>query len=262
VVTFDPHPLEVLAPQKAPCALTTLEQRLGLFEGAGMDMTVVLPFNRELARLTPKEFTQVMLVEDLHVRKVVVGADFRFGHKRAGDIATLQELGREFGFEAEAIDLVGDGSERISSTDIRRLVAAGRVEEAAALLGHPFRLAGVVVPGLGVGRTLHGLATANLEPHQRACIPGLGVYAGRWVWRGRALPGVINVGRERGPGLEAAPRPVVEIHIFDLEEDLVGEHGEIEFSAFIRDEMRFEGKEQLAAQIRRDADEARRLLGT
>jgi riboflavin kinase/FMN adenylyltransferase len=260
VVTFDPHPLEVLAPDKAPCVLTNLDQRIGRFEAAGLDITLVLPFDERLSRLSPKEFTEVMLVDDLHVRKVIVGEDFRFGHGRAGDIGTLRELGARFGFEAEAIGLVGDETTpRISSTDIRRFIADGRVEDAAALLGHRFRLAGMVVPGLGLGHELHGLRTANLSSDERACMPGLGVYAGYWVWRGQSRPGVINVGRERGPRLEPSPRTVVEIHVFDFDEQLTGESGEIEFAAFLRPEMRFQGAEQLAAQIRADAERARAL---
>ncbi|HYZ91130.1 MAG TPA: bifunctional riboflavin kinase/FAD synthetase [Actinomycetota bacterium] len=260
VVTFDPHPLEVLAPDKAPCALATLEQRLKHFENAGLDITLVLPFNNELASLSPDEFTQVMLVQDLHVRKVLVGEDFRFGHRRAGDVGTLRELGKQYGFEAEAIGLLANGSHRISSTDIRRLIGDGRVEEAAELLGHRFRLAGTVVAGQGLGHELHGLRTANLDPHGRACLPGIGVYAGHWVWGGKHRPGVINVGRERGPDLEPASGVVVEIHVFDFDQDIIGEQGEIEFTAFLRPEIRFTGTEELVAQIHADAARARDLL--
>lgn len=261
VVTFDPHPLEVLAPDKAPCVLATLDQRLKLFEAAGLDITVVLPFNKELAALSPAEFTKVMLVEDLNVKKILVGEDFRFGHGRAGDINTLRELGEQFGFEAEAIGLLGNGSQRISSTDIRRLIGDGRVEEAAGLLGHAFRLAGTVVPGQGLSHELHGLRTANLDPDPRACLPGLGVYAGQWVRKGESRPGVINVGRERGPQLEPTERAVVEIHVFDFDQNILGEQGEIEFNAFLRPEMRFKGADELVAQIRADAEQARKVLG-
>ena len=260
VVTFDPHPLEVLAPDKAPCVLTTLDQRLGLFEWAGLDITLVLPFNDELARLSPAAFTEVMLVQDLHVRKIVVGEDFRFGHGRAGDVNMLRELGKSFGFEAEAIGLLGDGSEKISSSDIRRLIAEGKIEQARALLGHGYRLAGRVVAGQGLGQKLHGLRTANLDPHPRACLPGHGVYAGRWTWRGESRPGVINVGRERGPDIDPTARPVVEIHVFDFDKDILGEQGEIEFTAFLRPEMRFGGADELVAQIREDADRARKVF--
>jgi riboflavin kinase/FMN adenylyltransferase len=259
VVTFDPHPLAVLAPDKAPCALTTLDQRLRLFERSGFEIALVLRFDRELAALDPEAFTRAALVEDLHVRKVIVGEDFRFGHKRAGDVRTLSELGRSFGFEAEAIALVGENSSRISSTDIRRLIAEGKVEDAAELLGHAFRLAGTIVPGQGLSRELHGLPTANLDPSPGVCLPGIGVYAGRWVWQGASRPGVINVGRERGPDMAPAPGTVVEIHVFDFNTDILGEQGEIEFTAFLRPEMRFTGTEELVAQIHSDAERAREL---
>lgn len=260
IVTFDPHPLAVLAPDKAPCALTTLDQRLGLFERSGFEIALVLRFDRELAALDPEAFTRAALVDDLHVRKVIVGEDFRFGHKRAGDVHTLSELGKTFGFDAEAIALIRDDSSRVSSTDIRRMIAEGKVEDAAELLGHTFRLEGTIVPGQGIGRELHGLPTANLEPSAGACLPGLGVYAGRWVWQNASRPGVINVGRERGPDMAPAPGTVIEIHVFDFNADIIGEQGEIEFAAFLRPEVRFESTDQLAAQIREDVSRARRAL--
>lgn len=260
VVTFDPHPLEVLAPDKAPCVLTPLDRRLQLFERVGLDVALVLRFDQKLASLNPAQFTRAALVEDLHVRKVIVGEDFRFGHGRAGDINTLRELGKTFGFEAEAIGLLGNGSAKISSTEIRRLVAEGSVEDAAQLLGRPYRLSGTVVPGQGVGRELHGLSTANLSPHPKACLPGLGVYAGWWVSDVERRPGVINVGKERGPQLATAAHVVVEIHIFDFDRDITGSSAEIEFTSFLRPEVRFAGNDQLAAQIRDDAARARKLL--
>ena len=260
IVTFEPHPVEVLAPERAPCVLTTIDQRLSLFEEHGFDLGVVLTFDRSLASLTPADFVQAALVDEVAARRVIVGEDFRFGHNRAGDITTLSELGREFGFEAEAMHLVSDAGRRISSSDIRRLISEGDVSAAAALLGRGYRLAGTVVRGQAIARELHGFPTINLATHERACIPGLGVYAGWWVWRGRRLPGVANVGRERGPGYDPAALPVVEIHIFDFDEDVGGESGEIEFTAFLRPEMRFDGADALAAQIRDDADRARQVL--
>lgn len=259
VVTFDPHPLAVLAPDKAPCALTTLDQRLKLFERCGFDLALVLRFDPGLAALDPEAFTRAALVDDLHVRKVIVGEDFRFGHNRAGDVDTLRELGDRFGFAAEAIALVGGAEDKISSSDIRRLIAEGKVEQAAELLGHRFRLAGTVVRGQGLGRDLHGMSTANLSTPPGACLPGIGVYAGRFVWGGSELPGVINVGRERGPKLAPAEQIVVEIHVFDFDEDVTGEQVEVEFSTFLRSEMRFESAEELAEQISRDAQRAREL---
>lgn len=257
VVTFDPHPLKVLAPDKAPCALTTLDQRLRLFERSGFEIALVLRFDEGLAALDPEAFTRTALVDDLQVRKVIVGEDFRFGHNRAGDVDTLKELGDRFGFAAEAIGLIGDTDHKVSSSDIRRLIAEGRVEEAAGLLGHFYRLAGTVVRGQGLGRELHGMPTANIDAPDGSCLPGIGVYAGRFLWGDLDLPGVINVGRERGPDIAPTAAPVVEIHVFDFDTDVVGEQVEVEFRTFLRPEMRFGSTEELAAQIREDAERAR-----
>ena len=257
IVTFDPHPIEVLNPERAPCVLTTIDQRLALFEEHGFDVTVVLRFDRALANLTPREFVKVALVDELHVRKVVVGEDFRFGHNRAGDANTLAELGRQFGFEAEAIGLVGGSEGKIGSSEIRRLVGDGRVERAAELLGRGHRLAGEVIRGDERGRKL-GFPTANLAPHPRACLPGHGVYAGWWVWAGQRLPGAINVGVR--PTFKGSDRPLCEIYILDFEGDLYGQRGEVEFTAFLRPEVKFDGIDALVDAIRADADQARALL--
>ncbi|MEX0875616.1 MAG: bifunctional riboflavin kinase/FAD synthetase [Actinomycetota bacterium] len=259
VVTFDPHPLEVLAPDKAPCMLTTLDQRLKLFEDVGFDIALVLPFNKELSLLTPHEFAKEALVEELHVRKILVGEDFRFGHDRAGDVVTLRDIGKSDGFEAEAIGLLGDEEgKRVSSTDIRRLVAQGDVEGAAALLGHPFKLAGTVVEGDRRGRSL-GFPTANLAPHPRACLPGNGVYSGWWVWAGRRLPGAINVGVR--PTFKADAQRLCEIYVLDFEGDLYGQEGEVEFLAFLRPEEKFSDADSLIHQMERDIARSREILG-
>jgi riboflavin kinase/FMN adenylyltransferase len=254
VVTFDPHPLEVLAPDKAPCMLTTLTQRLGLFETAGFDVALVLPFNSELAQLTPLQFARAALVEELHVRKILVGEDFRFGHKRAGDVATLREIGSAEGFECEAIGLLEGDEGRISSSDIRLLLASGQVEGATVLLGHPYRLAGTVVEGDRRGREL-GFPTANIGPAPRACLPGNGVYAGWWLWKGQRLPGAINVGVR--PTFKVGDSPLCEIHVLDFDDDLYGEEGEVEFTAYLRAETKFDSKEALIDQMHKDVAETR-----
>lgn len=258
VVTFDPHPLEVLAPDKAPCMLTTLEQRLGLFEDAGFDLAVVLPFDAELAALSPEGFAKATLVEELHVREVVVGEDFRFGHERAGDIETLRRLGETFGFSVEAVGLLAEHGEKVSSTTIRIYLAEGRADQAATLLGRAFRLAGEVVTGDRRGRAL-GFPTANLKTHERACLPAVGVYAGWWLEAGRRHPGVINLGMR--PTFTEADRPLCEIHLFDFDDDVYGHTGEVEFTAFLRPEQRFDGPDALVEQIRADAEAAQKLLG-
>lgn len=260
IVTFEPHPLEVIARDRAPCVLTTISQRLTFFEEHGFELALVLRFDEELASHSPEDFVRATLVDELRVGKVIVGTDFRFGHDRAGDVGTLIALGTKFGFETEAIELLGDGAPsdgKISSTEIRRLIGEGKVTEAAKLLGRSYRLSGTVVRGDERGRQL-GFPTANLGPHPRACLPGNGVYAGWWVWEGRREPGVINVGVR--PTFGPSDRPLCEIHVFDFEGDLYETEGEVEFTAFLRPEQRFEGVEALVAQIAEDAERARALL--
>ncbi len=259
VVTFDRHPLETLAPDRAPCRLATLEQRLGFLSEEGIELVLVLPFTGEVAALEAEEFVRAVLMETLNASGVVVGEDFRFGHGRRGDVGMLRELGAGCGFTVETLPLVEDGGQRISSTQIRRLVGTGDVAQAATLLGRGYRLAGEVVRGEGRGHGI-GFPTLNLAPHERACLPGNGVYAGWWLWGERRMPGVINAGVR--PTFTPDPAPVIEIHVFDLDEDVYGEHGEIEFTQRLRDEERFPSVDALVAQIRRDADQARSILGS
>jgi riboflavin kinase / FMN adenylyltransferase len=257
VVTFDPHPLDVLRPDRAPCMLTTLEQRLGLFEEAGFDIALVLPFNHQLAGLSPEEFAREALVEELHTRKIMVGRDFRFGHDRAGDVGTLAEIGKSDGFEAEAIELLGDDKDKISSTEVRALIASGEVEQAAELLGRSWRLAGAVVEGDKRGREL-GFPTANIRPHPRSCLPGNGVYAGWWLWDGKRLPAAINVGVR--PTFKTGEKPLCEVYVMDFDGDLYGEKGEVEFTAYLRSEEKFDSREALITQMHRDVEDARSRL--
>jgi riboflavin kinase/FMN adenylyltransferase len=257
LLTFEAHPQEVLHPENAPCVLATLDQRLEQFEAAGLETVVVVPFTIELSQLSPEEFVRMALVDTLGVRKVVVGEDFRFGHRRVGDIATLERLGADLGFSCEAIGLVEADGHKVSSSQIRALVGSGRLEEATELWGRAFRLAGEVVPGDKRGRDL-GFPTANIRPYPRACLPATGVYAGRWLWRGREYPSAINVGFR--PTFTPAEHPLVEVHILDFDQDIYGEQGEVEFTARLRDEVRFESAEALVEQMHRDAARAKRLL--
>lgn len=260
VITFDRHPIEVLAPEKAPCRITTLEQRLRLVEELGVERALVLPFTRDLASLEPEAFVEEVLVAGLGVRKVLVGRDFRFGRERRGDVELLGDLGRREGFEVEACELVEGEDGPVSSTVVRRLVSEGGVGSAAELLGRPFRLAGSVVHGAGRGGAELGFPTANLEVHPLACLPGLGVYAGWWLWDGRRIPGAVNVGIR--PTFTPDPEPVVEIHLLDFSGDLYGATGEIEFHSRLRDELRFSSAEELVEQMRADVEETRRRLGS
>lgn len=260
VVTFDRHPLQTLLPDKAPCMLSTLDQRLTLLEAEGITAVFVLEFTRAVADLSPEEFVRYAVVDAMRARKVVVGPDFRFGHDRSGDVDLLEELGERHGFEVEIVRLEeNQAGEKISSTRVRGFVAEGEVGEAAKLLGRPYRLAGTVVRGEGRGSKI-GFPTANLAPHPGGCLPGLGVYAGWWFWRGEVLPGVINVGVR--PTFERGrPDAVVEIHVFGLDGELYEQPAEVGFEERLRGEQKFASVDELVEQIRRDAEAARRILG-
>jgi riboflavin kinase/FMN adenylyltransferase len=260
VVTFDRHPLETLAPDRAPeCVLATLDQRLAQLEEVGAELVLVLEFTPDVANWEPEEFVERTLVRTLRTKKVVVGSDHRFGHKHRGDVALLRDLGRTHGFEVEAIELVHTESHAVSSTSIRDLVAQGDVARASELWGRAYRVEGTVVPGARRGKTI-GFPTANLEPSNRVCVPAYGVYAGWWLWRGRRLPGVVNYGLR--PTFADVLAPKMEIHLFDFDADLYGEKGEIEFTDRLRDERKFASPEELVAQIRNDVQAAKRILGS
>lgn len=259
LVTLWPHPLAVLRPEEPMALLTTLEEKLQRLAALGeLDLAVVMPFTPELARVSPEEYL-VMLRDRFHLRGLVEGTDFRFGHERAGDVAWLRRAGEAGGFTVETLDMDA-GGERISSSRIRRLVAAGAVDEVTALLGRPYALAGAVVEGERRGRQL-GFPTANLRLDPIKLLPGNGVYAVRAGLPSDAVvarPGVANVGVRPTFG-EDSPR-LVEVHLLDAEVTLYGQQLEVEFVARLREERRFSGLEGLKAQIAADADRARALL--
>ncbi|MCA1825083.1 MAG: bifunctional riboflavin kinase/FAD synthetase, partial [Frankia sp.] len=227
VITFDPHPAEVVRPGSHPAVLTTPRHKAELVEGLGADVLCVLPFTLEFSRLTPAEFAHEVLVEHLHADAVVVGENFRFGHKAAGDVAALTQLGARFGFATEGVPLLRIGDTTISSTYIRACVDAGDVAAAKAALGREHRLEGVVVRGDGRGREI-GYPTANLEHHRFAAVPADGVYAGRVLRRGSLLPAAIAVGTN--PTFQGRERRV-EAYLLDFADDIYGEHVAFDFSA-------------------------------
>jgi riboflavin kinase/FMN adenylyltransferase len=257
VVTFDPHPLAVVAPEHAPRLLTGIAHRLELLEAAGVDVTAVVTFDEEIRLLTPAAFAAGVLAGALHARLVVVGEDFRFGHHRLGNVASLAELGDAHGFAAEILPLVG-GQAPVSSTRVRAMVAAGDVEAAAAALGRPHELRGTVVPGEGRGRAL-GFPTANVALDPGLAVPGSGVYAVRAGRLGEPLrAGVANVGTR--PTFGGGERGL-EVHLLDGAADLYGATLRVAFVSRLRDERLFADGGELAAQIEADAAAARRRLG-
>jgi len=258
VVTFDPHPSEVVRPGSHPAVLTEPARKAELMAEIGVDVLCVLPFTQEFSRLSAEAFVHDVLVEHLHAAHVVVGENFRFGHRAAGDVALLTRLGRTFGFAVEGAPLVSDNDTVFSSTYIRACVAAGDVAAAAAALGRPHRLEGVVVRGDRRGRQL-GFPTANLLTRPYAAIPADGVFAA-WLVRdkdGDRLPAAVSIGTN--PSFAGQERRV-EAYVIDFDEDLYGEHVALDFIARLREMRTYQTVDPLVAQIEQDVVETRKLL--
>lgn len=252
VVTFDPHPIEVVRPGVQVPRLTTLERRVELFSGLGLDGCLVLPFTPDLASLTPAEFATQVLADALHAEAVVVGADFRFGYKAAGDLETL----RDQGFDVTGVEPVGDG-ERWSSTRIRQALEQGAVEDASTALGRPHRLDGTVVQGDRRGREL-GYPTANLQVAPGLLVPADGVYAGWLVVEGTPLPAAVSVGANATfGGVERR----VEAYVLDRDDlDLYGATVSLDLVVRLRAMERFDSVQPLLAQMAADVAQARAVL--
>ncbi len=259
VVTFDPHPMAVLRPEHAPPTLTSVEHRLRLLEAVGVDAVLVIPFSLELAGWSPQEFIDRVMVDSLKARAVVVGANFRFGHKAAGDVALLTEIGRAKGFQVEGVALDG-GPQVWSSTYVRLCLAAGDVSGASEALGRPFTVTGVVVKGDQRGREL-GFPTANVPMPVVEAAPADGVYAG-WLTRadtGEKYPAAISVGTNPTFAGERARR--VESYVLDRTDlELYGVEVEVAFVDRIRGMVAFEGVESLIETMHGDVRDAKAIL--
>lgn len=258
VLTFDPHPIEVLRPGSHPPMLTSTRYKADLMEALGVDVFCVLPFTVEFSRLTADEFVHAVLVEQLHARAVVVGENFRYGHRGAGDVATLTASGRRFGFTVEGFPLQGSDDTTWSSTYVRSCVDAGDMRAAAVALGRDHRIEGVVVRGDGRGRQI-GYPTANVEPLPWSAVPADGIYAGRMVRAGKPLPAAISIGTN--PTFAGRERRV-EAFVLDFDGDLYGEHVGLSFSARLRGMQHFDAVEGLVAQIDLDVERTREVLAT
>jgi riboflavin kinase/FMN adenylyltransferase len=257
VVTFDPHPSEVVRPGTHPAVLTEPDYKAELIEALGADVLCVVPFTIDFSRLSPEAFVHDVLVEHLHARVVVVGENFRFGHRAAGDVALLKQLGRTFGFAVESAPLVTDNGTVFSSTYIRACVAAGDVTAAAAALGRPHRLQGVVVRGERRGREL-GFPTANILHSRYAAVPAHGVYAGWLQLRDERRMAAISIGTK--PTFAGQER-TVEAYLLDFDGDLYGEQVALDFAAHLREMRRYDGIDPLISQMREDVAQVRQLLG-
>lgn len=260
VVTFDPHPREVIRPGSHPPLLAPHPYRAELLAALGVDAVLVLPFTTSFSQLSPPEFVVKVLVEKLHARTVVEGPGFRFGHRAAGTVATLAELGETYGFDVEVVDLVergpAGGGEPYSSSLARRLIAEGEVATAADVLGRPHVVQGTVVRGARRGREL-GFPTANLDPVEHSAIPADGVYAGWLTADGERMPAAVSVGTN--PQFDGTERTVEAYALDRTDLDLYGREVTVEFLAYLRGQERFDSVEALKLRMAEDVAEARRL---
>jgi len=256
VMTFDPHPPRVVRPDKAPPLLMTKAQKLEALADTGVQGAAIVRFTPELSRWDPEAFVRIVLVDWLGVSEVWVGANFLFGHDRAGNFSMLRALGARYGFKAEKIDPVRYKDFVVSSTRVRRLVGEGRVDEAGALLGHQYFIDGLVVHGDHRGRAI-GFPTANLCT-ENELVPPHGVYATTARIGAVVRPSVTNIGTR--PTVDASGRTTIETHVFNMDRDLYGMSMRIGFVQRMRDERAFESIDALRAQIDADCRRARVLF--
>jgi riboflavin kinase / FMN adenylyltransferase len=252
VLTFDPHPLEILHPAALPKLITPFSVKRDVIEGLGVEEMVVIPFDHEFAHRGAEDFIEHVLIERLGATRVSVGENFRFGAKAKGDPRMLSA--REE-FETRVVPLVEVGGETVSSTRIRALVAAGDMEGASRCLGAPFMVEGTVVKGDQRGREL-GFPTANIVPDDRLVIPGHGVFAAF----ANGVPAAVNVGVR--PTFESGRGVLIETYLIDREEDLYGKNLRVAFVERLRGEKRFPGAEELIVQMRQDVEDAKRVCGS
>jgi riboflavin kinase/FMN adenylyltransferase len=255
VLTFDPHPARILAPARAPKLITTVSQRLRRMESEGVSAALLLPFSIELAQLSPEEFARSVLGATLHARLVIVGEDFRFGHRQAGDLTALRALGERFGFEVESAGSIMRRGQRVSSTAVRKLVEAGRVSRACRMLGEPFALEGAVVKGHGIGGK-QTVPTLNLAP-ENELLPATGVYVTRTMDpnAGTSWRSITNLGYRPTFGGQDL---TCETFLLDAFDGNTPRRIEVSFLCFVREERKFDSPELLREQILKDVSFAKR----
>ncbi len=256
-ITFDPHPRAVLHPESAPPLLQTLDQRLANLEVLGIEQAIVIKFDREFASQPAEDFLRSVVRDRLHAREVYLGKGFAFGKDRGGDIALLRRMSTDLGFLADEVDEVRLRGQRISSSAIRKLLGDGRVNLARRMLGRPYGVEGVIIRGDRRGHTI-GFPTANLKPHNRV-IPRFGVYATATLVDGAWRESITNIGVR--PTFEDTNEPSIESYIFDFDGDLYGDVVRVRFLHRIRDERKFNGIDELKAQIECDVRTARNYFG-
>ncbi len=250
IFTFSPHPASVLAPNKPLVLLTTIEEKIELFEKAGIDHLVLFPFSKALSELSYKDFVKQILIEQLHLHTLLVGYDHTIGKNKEGTFAQLKKLGKELQFAVVQQKKVSVSENDLSSTTIRQLLTSGKLYDASKLLGYPYLLSGTVVHGQQLGNKL-GFPTANLLPPDNKFIPGNGVYATLITYNGKQYKGMMNIGL-RPTITDNELSPVIEVHLFDFSELLYGKFIQIHIIRKLRDEFKFESIEALRLQLKKD----------
>ena len=258
VVTFDPHPMRLMRPDRAPNLLTSTQHKAALIERLGVSYLLITPFTRELSATTPEDFVHSLHRACRPLREICVGHTWTFGKDKAGNLELLKKMGDDLGFDEIGIDAVKIDGEIVSSTLVRATVKAGDLEKVKRLLGREFSILGTVEHGDHLGRTL-GFPTANLSAHNEKFPPN-GVYAVQAVYAGRTLGGVVNIGVRPTIHAEGGKR-VLELHLFDFDEDVYGKDVEVFFNKFLRPEEKFASLDALKEQIARDVRQARTELG-
>ena len=253
VITFDPHPMKVLRPERAPHLLTATQHKIELIRGLGVEHLLVVQFDRDFAATPPEEFVQQLVYYANPLREICVGHEWSFGKNRAGNLALLQKLGAEHQFNVVGITPVALNGKVVSSTAIREAVKKGDLAKAAEMLGRDYTILGTVKRGAQLGRTL-GFPTANLSAHSEQFPPN-GVYAAEAKLDGAVLRGVANLGY-RPTLAQARPERLLELHLFDLDREIYGEDVEVRFLRFLRTEQKFGSLDELKAQIARDVEQA------
>ncbi len=256
-LTFNPHPLEIVHPERAPLRLTTEHERLCLFENLGIKTVVRIPFSLDLSRKSPESFLEDNLIGSLHCKALIVGYDHGFGRERKGGVDFLRKMAERFGFDLQIVPPFVVDNVTVSSTKIRKSLATGDVSLAAKMLGRPYEISGIVVTGQGRGRKL-GFPTANVSVEdQKKLIPADGVYAVRILSEGKQYDGMLNIGFR--PTFGGTLR-TVEVHILNFSSYLLGKHVTIRFEQRIRDEKKFVGVAELQKQLQDDREATTRIL--
>ena len=258
-ITFEPHPIRVIKQNGHPPLITLIEQKSELIEKAGIDVLICVPFTKEFAAISARDFVEKILVDKIGVHSIIVGPDYTFGNRREGNVALLQQFADEFGFKviiAEWIHPSSADRNRISSTAIRQLVMDGEMQEARKMLGRNYEIRGTVAHGRDRGGKLLGIPTANVNLHDELC-PKVGVYAVIVKHNGNRYPGVANIGYS--PTFDDYIF-TVEAHIFDFDADIYGEKIRVDFVERLRDEIKFSGIDELVEQINQDITDAKEIL--